>query len=309
MPHFTTNWNLPYDDPQDLPGLAETGGPTGAHDILAVILDDILTTINDGTETVTNEFNTFASTLDHTRNIETFSTDGTWTPNPDAGQYRIRAMGGGGAGGGASATGSNNNYSLGTGGASGSTLSLLINADELTNTSYAVTIGQGGTPNSGGTGGTGGTTSINNILSCPGGSGGTVLDHTDTLTLVDIAGILVVQTPTEPDSQSGVQGPGTPTHSLGTQIIASPGSPSEGTWVHPPTGMAGTGASTIIGGGGVGHRFTLSDSETHSGDNGTGTGAGGGGALSRGPASALAGGAGTDGIVVIESFITEGSMS
>ena len=210
-------------------------------------------------------------------NVQVFTASGTYTPTQGATRALVRAVGGGGAGGGVAATGAGAS-SGGAGGGAGAHGVRWIDGTLIT---QAVTIGAGGTPAAGATGGSGGTTSFGALLSCPGGSGG--------------AAGTALSSPGH--SASGAPGGTAP-------LGASYG--DAGSWGGVPlvfsgsSALSGPGANSIFGGGGppAGANGTVG----FNGSAASGRGSGGGGGLGCQTGTAVQGGAGTAGLIIVEEY-------
>lgn len=102
------------------------------------------------------------------QNIVSFTANGTYTPSPGTKHVKVIVTGGGGGGGGCQGTSGSESVSGGGGGAGGTAIGYFA----VTESSYAVTVGAGGSAGVGAVrGGTGGTSIINGISGL-GGDGG-----------------------------------------------------------------------------------------------------------------------------------------
>lgn len=210
--------------------------------------------------------------------IQTFTSSGTYTPNPAATKIRVRQVGGGGAGGGTLTTSgaqiaSGNGGNGGTYGDTG-----LMTAPSST---VAVTIGTAGLAVAGGNGGSGGVTSFGAYLISPGGSGGGAGSAGGAGTL------------SSDPAPSG--------NSTGTNVFfTKPGVPGTGAF------NITTASSGIKSGGGGNSEFGIGGggiNGTTSPRAGVGYGAGGGGNAAGPNASTnIAGANGTSGICIIEEY-------
>ncbi|MCI0526783.1 MAG: hypothetical protein L0Y56_04925 [Nitrospira sp.] len=211
---------------------------------------------------------------------QAFTSSGTWTRPVGTRAVRVRVLGGGGAGGGAVATTSTQNSIGGGGGAGGYTEEFITTGIGATET---VTVGSGGTAVSGGTGNAGGNSSFGGHLTANGGVGGAAS-----------AAITVTV------SAFGTAAGGSGGVSSGGQING--GGASGGHGIVYSDGVQsfiayGDGASSAFGGGGK-----LAPNVIASGDLGIGFGSGGSGAQNGGSQSARLGGAGTPGLVLVDSY-------
>lgn len=211
------------------------------------------------------------------RQILTSGSGATYTPTSGATKLVIKIVGGGGGGGGANAT---TNASCGGGGGSGGYLEKIITS--ISSPTYTVGAGGAAGDTSPGAGGTGGNTSFVN--------GGT------TYTASGGAGGAAVTTGTSVATADG--GAGGATTGNGELNMAG----GNGFYGSRSTGAIATGGSggeTIYGGGGAGRAGT--GGATGDGLAGTGYGAGGGGAIAIGT-NTHSGGAGKQGIIIVEEY-------
>lgn len=222
-------------------------------------------------------------------NVRTFTASGTYTPTSGTKKIRVRIVGGGGAGGGAAASTSSGTLAAGHGGSAGTYGETgLIDVSSLS--SVAVTVGSAGASSAGGNGTSGGASSFGSFISAPGGDGGKYgASGTATFSLV-------------PDlNQTG--------DCTGSSVLLNV--PGEGGWgqMSFATGTAGgtttsssakggRGGNSVLGGGG--HALVINSVPGA----GTGYGAGGAGAATTyvNGTSAVAGGAGSSGIVIVEEY-------
>lgn len=222
-------------------------------------------------------------------NVRTFTASGTYTPTTGTKKIRVRLVGGGGAGGGAAASTSSGTLAAGHGGSAG-TYGETSLIDVSSVSSVVVTVGSAGTSSAGGNGTSGGASSFGSYISAPGGAGGNYgASGTATFSLV-------------PDlNQTG--------GCSGSSVLLNV--PGEGGWgqMSFATGTAGgttttssakggRGGNSVLGGGG----YALTNNSVPG--SGTGYGAGGAGAATTyiNGTSAVAGGAGSSGIVIIEEY-------
>lgn len=211
-------------------------------------------------------------------NIQSFITAGTATYTPTTGmKYCVaECIGGGAAGGGAQATGAGN-VSVAGGGGSGQ-YSLAVFTAATIGASQTVTIGAGGTANSGATGGNGGTSSLGALLTSGGGSGG----------VSGASGIVSSAN----GGTGGSGGTGSVFTSRGNSGLGAAAS------VAGTIGFSGAGANSQFGAGGTGLY-----SGSGAGNAGTGHGSGGGGGMNQASQSATNGGVGQPGAIIITEYI------
>jgi hypothetical protein len=210
---------------------------------------------------------------------QVFTANGTYTSSAGAGFVRVRMCGGGGSGASVPSTPSGEAAS-GSGGDGGAYLEGVYATSTLA--SQAVTVGQGGAqPGNGANNGNNGTAStIGSILTAPGGAGG------NTMSAASGNGFTVAgTTPTVSTGGNVINGGTTPG---GAAIIFGSGGPS----------LSGAGGSSPFGGSSARAR----DGNSVDGFPGVGPGAGGGGANSFNGQTAQNGGAGMNGIVLIDEF-------
>lgn len=206
--------------------------------------------------------------------VKVFTSSGTWTKPTGLYAVLVKVVGGGGAGGGAQATASE--YSTGSGGGGGGYSEKHILAASLGATE-TVTIGAGGTANSGAAGGDGGTTSFGAHLQATGGTGGLTLTKGSTAALgAGVAGGI--------GSGGDVNAAGNP---------SGPCSRGSGNT------QSSAGGGSALGGGGLGIAVG-----SNPGNDGRAYGGGGGGACNAISQSARSGGAGAAGVVIVYEFTT-----
>lgn len=208
-------------------------------------------------------------------NIQVLTSGTTYTPTSGTNSAVLYLLGAGGGGGGASGSAS----SVGAAGGGGGGSLVIKRITGVTGT-YTYAIGTAGSAgaNSGGNGGNGGSTTFTNggtTYTAPGGSGGT--GQTAGTALSVVAGGAGGAVGTNGD-MNGAGQPG------------NFGYRASGTF-----GYSGSGGSSEYGGGG------LMLIAAAAGNNGTGYGAGGGGALSTANTN-RAGGAGTQGIIIVFEY-------
>lgn len=205
--------------------------------------------------------------------------------------FRIRVQGAGGGSGSARAT-SATGLSASGGGGGGAYVELWLTRAELqalidvAGGYLDIIIGAGGVGGTGGAGGTGGTTQFGSLIVCPGGKGS---DYG-----------IAASTSTTALASGGASGadpviaiPGLDSSKI---ILSMAGAPGHfGISVQSPT-LAGHGANSPLGNGGVG----FGASATQSDGKGYGSGAGG---VSNGLSSVAKNGAnGGDGVIIVEVY-------
>lgn len=210
----------------------------------------------------------------NTINVKTFTTSGTYTPTLGMNYCTIECWGGGGGGGGCKDTvgAAGSSGGGGAGGYSRKTASALT-----IGASQTITIGTYGTPGVAGnnTGGDGGDTSVGTLCIAKGGKGGGPIA-----------------------SGGGLGG------AAGTGDIASPGQPGgagSGTATTSTNMVSGYGGSSIVGSGGSARLSPYNG--ILNGQNSLGYGSGGSGGSVNNSATAVSGGSGSYGLVVITEFI------
>jgi hypothetical protein len=194
---------------------------------------------------------------------------------------RGKISGGGGAGGGGAATAAGQ-ASMGGGGGGGCGAEFIMAADEIPS-SVTVTIGAGGTAVAGGAGNSGGTTNFGGLVTANGGSGG----QSRTASAVAFG--------VEPGDGGATIG-GTFTSTLRGGSAGGPGWGSDN-----GLGISGSGGASHMGGGGRARRTTAAGAAL-TGFVGRQYGGGGSGACCSGVSAATAGGAGAQGVAIIEEF-------
>ncbi|WP_250533560.1 hypothetical protein [Caballeronia sp. AZ10_KS36] len=205
-------------------------------------------------------------------NVQTFTSNGTYTPTAGTKFVIVEVLGGAGSGGGCAATGASQ-ISVGSGGCAGAYAKALITSGF---SGVAVTVGVGGAPASGFASNPGTASSFGSLVSCPGGLGGTS------------AG------PTTPPWFTGVNTSAAPT---GGNITGAAGA-SGGISVALSTtaGYGAAGGSSPFGGGGGPGVINVAGLPSPS------QGAGGGGSMLGPSQSAIAGGRGGNGVVIVYEF-------
>jgi hypothetical protein len=210
-----------------------------------------------------------------------FTSSGTFTKAsyPGLKAVRVKVVGGGGAGGTSQAAAAGNHSGSG-GGGGGGYAEKLITAASLA-TSETVTVGAGGNNTSGTTGYSGGTSSFGTKAVATGGGGGETGDNTP---------LMIV----------GVGGNG----GIGTtgDILAAGGAGGNGGG-YATLGHGGPGGSSALGGGGQAV-YSGSGAGRTAGNSGRAYGGGGSGSQTNASStSAISGGVGAPGVVIVEVYI------
>lgn len=208
---------------------------------------------------------------------------GTWTKsvNPAPKYVRVRVQGGGGAGGGAAAAASGQHTKGGGGGAGGYSEKWFPGSQLAAQ--VAITMGFGGS----------GIVGAN-------GNNGTATTFSHTTPMVGGGGLTGVAAASSAASFGASGGAGGSASGGDTNIGGSGGSIG---WGDASLSGSGTGGNSPLGGGGSGFAYTAAGNFS-AGNNATGNGAGGGGAAASSTGSAVAGGNGSDGCVIVEEFFT-----
>ncbi|MCK7098854.1 hypothetical protein L8P93_15035 [Enterobacter kobei] len=218
-------------------------------------------------------------------NVLTFTASGTYKPTSGTKKIRVRIVGGGGAGGGAAASTVSGYISCSDGGGGGTYGETgLIDATAIS--SVSVIVGLGGTSVIGGNGSTGGNSSFGAYITAPGGTGGNAAASgsptnslvSDKANTADCSGTNVL---------INIPGQG----AFGQMSFSSSANTNNQV-------RGGKGGSSFLGqGGGASTLSTLHYS-------GSGYGAGGAGAVTvyAQGTSAVIGGNGTNGIVIVEEY-------
>lgn len=244
-----------------------------------IIADANLDALDDG-DLATFSANLLTALTGRLINIQVFSTAGTSTYTPTAGTKSVvvEVVGGGGAGGGVPTT-TASQVAVGAGGCGGA-----VACSRLTSgfSGVTITVGAAGTGSAGATGGNGGTSSFGALLSASGGAGG-------------VAG--------SASSGSGLNGNGTAPTATGGNLYNIPGQIAKlGVLAYGSVAYGGDGGSSPYGSGGSGFS-TGPGTSSGAGLAAGGKGAGGGGALAiTSSGTALAGGNGTSGIVIVREY-------
>lgn len=208
--------------------------------------------------------------------VQTFTSNGTYTPTTNMKYCIVEVVGGGGAGG--SVAGAVGNYAGGAGGGGGGYSKKLFNAATI-GTSQTVTIGAGGTAGAAGPnpGNAGGTSSLGSLITATGGTGGGGTGATTTAQALTVGGTGGVGTNGDVNA-AGVSG-------------------FSGIAFGTIFGLSGLGGSCLYGAGGT------SLNNSNDGNAGLGFGGGGGGGSSANSGSTFIGGVGTPGIIIITEYI------
>lgn len=214
--------------------------------------------------------------------IQVFTSSGTYTPTEGMKACLVIATGGGGGGGGADGLDTGMKAAGGGGGAGGTVIALLDASD--IGASQPVTIGSGGSggANTGGNGGNGGNTTLGNLLTAGGGTGG--------------QGEATANNP-----GTGVSGGSGGTATGGDlNIGGTNGGPS---WhVQEFRSMSGFGGASFWGGGAPAVSGTGNSTYGFDGISASAYGAGGGGAVLSNSTAGRPGGNGGSGVMVILEF-------
>lgn len=218
-------------------------------------------------------------TLGRLIGVRVFASPGTtsYTPAPGTKSIIVEAQGGGASAGGVSAPSSTQAVASG-GGSSGAYGKSYYQISAITYP-VAINVGSGGAAPAAGAnaGNSGGTTSFGGYLSTPGGSpssGGTAA--------------------TPPIVLGGASYSVVPS---GANMVGSPGQPGQsGIMVSTSIGFSGMGGASVYGAGGFGR------ASVNPGAPGAGYGGGGSGALQVAGGTALAGGAGAQGVLIVWEY-------
>lgn len=200
-----------------------------------------------------------------------------YTPTTGAKMFKVTLVGGGAAGGGTPAT-TGTQSSAGGGGGAGAARVAWLTKSQLDAIGYpiVVTIGAGGTGVVGANGNAGGTSSFGSLMTCNGGTASNV-------------GTAI--TPPLISSSHGTNGT-----SSGQGIAQGGIQPTAGKCFGTSSVLTGAGGGCYLGTGG--QEFN----NAAAGSAGTGYGAGGGGSGVYASGIALAGGAGANGVCIIEEY-------
>jgi hypothetical protein len=214
-------------------------------------------------------------------NIKQFTANGTYTPTTGMVYCIIEVWGGGGSGGGAGTTASTQ-CSVGGGGGAGGYSRGVYSATTI-GSSQTVTIPGATAGNSGASGSSGGTCTVGSLIKATGGAGGSYG-----------AGVIDYQI-----ANGGTGGVG----SLG--VVNTYGENGAGGYAGITVGvwsLSGAGGASAVGQQGAG-KSIITATGGSAGVAAAGYGSGGGGALNTVSQSAVAGGAGAPGLVIITEFI------
>lgn len=228
-----------------------------------------------------------AATSFNTINVQTFTSSGTYTPTANMQYCIIEVVGGGGGAGGVDASAAGT-CGASSGGAGGGYSRGVFSAATI-GASQAVTVGAGGTGGTGTSDGTaGGTSSVGVLISATGGAQGF---HG----AVAAAGLTL--------------GGNTPGIGSGGQVNLA-GNPGLNGWSQFISGTSfylaepGKGGGSVFGGGGGASGLGSVASGQEQGQNGSNYGGGGGGGVSIGGGTAITGGNGANGVVIITEYIS-----
>jgi hypothetical protein len=240
------------------------------------ILGTGIITTTGTTNTVTISANT--STLFTSIKITSFATSGTYTADPGMDYCIIEVVGSGGAGGGAALTGMSQ-VAAGSGGGGGEYRRGFFTKAAV-GVSQAVTIGAAGAGVAGMAGGNGAACSVGTLIIANGGTGGN---------------------PGTAGSSSGATPGAGGTGGSGGQV-AIPGGSGNFSGMNTTFGTSGYGGSTVYGA--ISSVNYITNIGTFAGTVGSNYGGGGSGAWnSPSQGTALAGGNGATGLVIITEFI------
>lgn len=217
------------------------------------------------------------------RSVQVFTSSGTWTKPSGIDLIVVECIGAGGGGGGCNSATSQ--VATGAGGGAGGYGYSLIDVSAIS--SETVTIGAGGAGGAAGTnvGSTGGTSSFGAHISCAGGAGGNsaAASANDRVASGGLGGVASL-----------------------ADINVTGNSGDDG--VAPLGGVTGGhGANSKFGAGGLGDARNATGSGV--GSPGLGNGSGGGGAASINTTTDRAGGAGTDGIVIVYEYAVNETLA
>lgn len=210
--------------------------------------------------------------------IQVFTASGTYTPTLGMQQCIVECIGGGGGGGGARATGLATRSVGGGGGAAGYSRGVFSAA--TIGAGVAFSIGVFGTGGAGAaSGSTGSVTTFGGLLSATAGNGGNAS--------------LAAASAAANGGTAGVGG------GAGASLILSGGRGMTG-FVNASFGISGEGGKSFFGNGGL---EVLVTSQSGNAPTTFSYGSGGSGGINDASQSAVAGGNGSDGVVVITEFV------
>jgi hypothetical protein len=210
--------------------------------------------------------------------VQTFTSNGTYTPTAGMKYCIAEAVGGGGAGGGA-ATNTTGMISTGAGGGAGGYVRGLFTAAQI-GTSQTVTIGAGGTGVSGAAGNNGGNTTLGALMTANGGTGGIT-------TQVTAASAMV----------GGVAGGS----GSGGSFVSTGGSGS-GSASNNAGVTGGKGGNSYFGGGAASNASN-GTAQVVNGNAASNYGGGGSGAGANALAGPGTGGNGSSGVIIVTEYI------
>lgn len=211
--------------------------------------------------------------------MQVFTASGIYVPTLGMKACIVEMVGGGAAGGGAEATAAGEN-SVGGGGGSGEYARSTFSAATI-GASQTVTIGAAGTGASGVAGGNGSTTSLGALMTALGGSGGS--------------------TGTAGATSSAAGGTGG-TGGTGGDFVMQ-GSSGKPAFSNTLFGASGAGGGSFFGNGGIAAYYALASQAGVAPAGTNNYGSGGSGGINDASQSAVAGGNGSDGVVVITEFV------
>lgn len=246
-------------------------GSTGAAPVAATLTAGAGITITPGAGSITISGSVVGAFEVY---IQTITATGNYVPTAGMEYCQIECLGGGGGGGGADLT-VVGQYSGGAGGGAGEYARGVFSA-AIIGALQAVTIGTAGAANSGAAGGNGGNTSVGALISANGGTGGAKAPAAAAFNIIGTLG--------------GTGGAGGSFRTPGNPGIGAHGNPGIGILIPGIGGSSQYGAGGLTGIGGAGAA-------------GLGYGSGGGGASQVPGGGAVAGGAGTKGVVIITEYI------
>lgn len=233
---------------------------------------------------------TFSGGISNLVRVQTFSSNGVYTPASGVTRIRVEMVGGGGGAGNADTdTAGQGSASVGGGGAGG----IVTNFIPVTSSYTAnVTIGLGGAGGAAGESTTDGSNGTNSVY----------FDGTNTYTANGGFGGLSIGNVSGTQARPGPEG-GYATFSGLAPVHLMAGGPGESNFVEPDDMRGGAGGFSMFGGGARG-QDTPATNTSVAGRNAVSKGAGGGGAVSRDSVSGGAkGGDGANGYCVIYEYL------